>query len=70
MLDLTKKDLVIRRAAKEIFGEDNAKVTNNGEVHVYGIMPNTNIVGWYLLGFTGTSDIEEKLFWPDGSLKL
>lgn len=65
----TKTDSEIRAAVKEIYGSNNAKVTRNGEVHVRGLMPNTNKIGWYLLGFTGTADVEEKLFYPDGSLR-
>ena len=65
----TKTDAEIRAAVKEIYGSKNAKVTRNGEVHVRGVMPNTNQVGWYLLGFTGQTELEEKLFHPDGSIR-
>lgn len=65
-----KTDQQIRIAAKTIFGKNFARVTKNGEVHVKGTMPNTGKYGWYLLGFTGTDEIEDKLFWIDGSLKL
>ena len=27
------------------------RMTKNGEVHFYGTMPNTDIVGWYLAGW-------------------
>ena len=63
-----KTDAEIRAAVKSIFGAKNAKVTKNGEVHVNGVMPNTNQSGWYLMGFTGNTDIEEKCWFPDGSL--
>jgi hypothetical protein len=65
----TKTDSEILAAAKEIYGAKNAKVTRNGEVHVRGVMPNTDQVGWYLLGFTGQVELDEKLFNPDGSLR-
>lgn len=61
-------DAEIRTAIKSIFGAKNAKVTKNGEVHVYGVMPNTNQSSWYLLGFTGCAEIEEAIWAPDGSL--
>lgn len=63
-----KTDAEIRKAVKEIFGAKNARVTKNGEVHVKGTMPNTNKTGWYLLGFTGQTELEEKIWWPDGRL--
>lgn len=27
------------------------RMTNSGEVHFYGTMPNTNQIGWYLDGW-------------------
>lgn len=27
------------------------RMTKGGEVHFYGEMPNTNIIGWYLAGW-------------------
>jgi hypothetical protein len=65
----TKTDSEIRAAVKEIYGSNNAKVTRNGEVHVRGVMPNTNQTGWFLLGYTGQIELEEKLFYPDGSIR-
>lgn len=63
-----KTDAEVRKAVKAIFGAKNARVTRNGEVHVKGRMPNTNQVGWYLLGFTGQYDLDARIWWPDGSL--
>lgn len=34
----------------EEYGEDNVRVID-GEVHVYGQMPNSNVVGWYLYNY-------------------
>jgi hypothetical protein len=45
------------------------KIKRNGEIHVLGIMPNTKIFGWYLLGFTGTDYIDNLLWHPDGNTK-
>jgi hypothetical protein len=65
----TKTNAEIRKAAKQIYGASNAKVTKKGEVHVKGVMPNTNQTGWYLLGFTGQAELESKLFNNDGSIR-
>ena len=27
------------------------RITKDGEVHFYGVMPNTNIAGWYFFGW-------------------
>lgn len=58
-----------RKAVKSIFGAKNARVKRNGEIHINGTMPNTNQTGWYLLGFVGSSEVNECLWYPDGSLK-
>lgn len=65
----TKTDAEVRAAVKSIFGAKNARVTKNGEVHVKGVMPNTNVSGWYLLGFTGQPELDEKIWWEDGYLR-
>ena len=46
----------IRKQLKKLFLM--YKIKKNGEIHVLGIMPNTKIFGWYLLGFTGTDYID------------
>lgn len=63
-----KSTAQVRAAVKTIFGAANARVTRNGEIHVCGTMPNTNERGWYLLGFVGQADVEDRVWWPDGSL--
>jgi hypothetical protein len=30
---------------------ERVRITRNGEVHAYGVLPNTNHTGWYLAGF-------------------
>lgn len=30
---------------------ERVTIKRNGEVHVYGVMPNTNQTGWYLAGY-------------------
>lgn len=34
----------------EEFGEENVRI-EEGEVHVYGQMPNSSVVGWYLYNY-------------------
>ena len=63
-----KSSVEIRSAVKQIFGATNARVTRNGEIHVRGRMPNTNVYGWYLFGFVGQREVDDKIWWPDGSL--
>jgi hypothetical protein len=64
-----KTDHQIRLRVKSLYGGANARVTRNGEIHVRGVMPNTNKIGWYFFGFTGHNEIEDKLWWPDNSEK-
>lgn len=64
----TKTDAEVRAAVKTIFGAKNAIVTQNGEVHVKGTMPNTNQTGWYLMGFVGQPELDQKIWGEDGSL--
>lgn len=43
----------IRKALQTKFGPRNYRITKTGEIHVKGVMPNTNQTGWYLLGYLG-----------------
>ena len=38
------------------FGRRNYRITKNGEIHVYGVMPNTNTEGFYLYGRVNDAD--------------
>lgn len=40
-----RREVVLGRVATR------AKVTKEGEVHVYGLMPNTDVMGWYFAGY-------------------
>ena len=40
----------IRAALINEFGARQHRITRDGEIHVYGTMPNTNQTGWYLYG--------------------
>ena len=42
----------INRAAILAFTDgERVRITRNGEVHIYGVLPNTNRTGWYFEGF-------------------
>jgi hypothetical protein len=66
---LTRTDAEIRAAVKAIFGKTNARVSRNGEIHVCGKLTN-NKNGWYLLGFTGSGEIDNLIFYPDNTLNM
>jgi len=46
----------IRRHMRRI-GAERYRITSDGEVHFYGVMPNANRYGWYLLA----QDVDEAL---------
>lgn len=45
-----KNEAKVRRALRAKFGSRKYRITADGEVHANGVMPNTNLEGWYLLG--------------------
>ena len=51
----------LRNALREKFGRRNYRITRTGEIHAYGVMPNTNQVGWYLFGFVGNAETESRV---------
>lgn len=40
----------LRSMLRRKFGDRKYRLTADGEVHVYGCMPNSIVTGWYLLG--------------------
>ena len=40
----------LRNALRAEYGPRCYRITRTGEVHVYGKMPNSAIVGWWLMG--------------------
>ena len=40
----------LRAALRAKFGPRCYRITRNDEVHVYGLMPNSQTVGWWLMG--------------------
>jgi hypothetical protein len=41
----------LRAALRDKFGPRRYRISQRGEVVVYGAMPNTNAVGWYFYGY-------------------
>ncbi len=46
----------IRNALRNEFGARHYRITQAGEIHVYGQMPNSIVTGWYLYGWVGDAD--------------
>ena len=56
-----QREQLLRKLLREEFGVRKYRLVGQGqmtEVHVYGVMPNTNTVGWWLLG--GIKDVERR----------
>ena len=51
----------LRSALVAKFGARQYRITSGGEIHVYGTMPNTNTVGWYLYGYTDDAETNSRL---------
>ena len=45
----------IRAARRTEFGARKYRITKAGDIHVNGMMPNTNQTGWYLFGHIGNA---------------
>jgi len=42
-----------REILRTEFGTRMYRITGAGEIHVFGVMPNTTQEGWYLFGWVG-----------------
>jgi len=51
----------IRKILRNAFGDRQYRITKENEIHVHGVMPNTNQVGWYLFGYVGDTQTEAQL---------
>jgi hypothetical protein len=40
----------LRELLRRDYGARRYRITSDGDIDVYGTMPNTNTVGWYCLG--------------------
>ena len=47
----------LRAALRAQYGANHYRITQNDEVHIYGLMPNARIVGWWLMGDILTAEL-------------
>ena len=47
----------LRAALRAQYGANHYRITQNDEVHIYGLMPNDRIVGWWLMGDILTAEL-------------
>jgi len=40
----------LRAALRAKYGAGNYRITQNDEVHIYGLMPNARTTGWWYMG--------------------
>jgi hypothetical protein len=50
----------LRAALRDKFGPRNYRINCRGEVHVFGVMKNTNRFGWFFFGY-----LEDMYQWFD-----
>ena len=55
MKNIPRKILCAALRAK--YGAGQYRITQNDEVHVYGLMPNARTVGWWLMGDILTAEL-------------
>jgi hypothetical protein len=55
MKNIPRKTLCAALRAK--YGAGQYRITQNNEVHVYGLMPNARTVGWWLMGDILTAEL-------------
>jgi len=51
----------IRKILRSEYGNRNYRITSDGEIHIYGTMPQTNQIGWYLYGHVCDQETNRKL---------
>lgn len=56
----------IRKILRDTYGARQYRITSTGEIHLYGRMPNTNIVGWRYAGAVGDYRTEQHLRYLSG----
>ena len=46
----------IRAALRNAYGDRMYRITRDGEIHVYGTIPNSNTEGWWLFGYVSSAE--------------
>ena len=56
----------LRKILRELYGARRYRITSTGEIHVYGRMPNTDVIGWRYAGAVGDHATEQHLRYLSG----
>ncbi len=56
----------LRKILRELYGARRYRITSTGEIHVYGQMPNTDVIGWRYAGAVGDHATEQHLRYLSG----
>lgn len=56
----------VRKILRDVYGARQYRITSTGEIHVYGRMPNTDVVGWRYAGAVGDHATEQRLRYLSG----
>jgi hypothetical protein len=56
----------VRKILRDVYGARQYRITSTGEIHVYGRMPNTDVIGWWLFGWVGDHATEQRLKYLSG----
>jgi hypothetical protein len=56
----------LRKILRELYGARRYRITSTGEIHVYGQMPNSDIIGWRYAGAVGDHATEQHLRYLSG----
>ena len=59
-------ELELRKILRELYGARRYRITSTGEIHVYGQIPNTDVVGWRYAGAVGDHATEQHLRYLSG----
>lgn len=46
----------VRIALRNAYGDHMYRITRAGEIHVYGMLPNSNTKGWWLFGDVSSAE--------------
>jgi len=60
----------IRKILRDTYGARQYRITWNGEIHVYGQFPNTNLEGWRFWGAVGDYRTMTELRYLSGETRL
>ncbi len=55
-----------RKILRDVYGARQYRITSSGEIHVYGQMPNSGVVGWRYAGAVGDHATEQRLRYLSG----